>query len=235
MNARAHTGSVLTADRPGVPAADLADRPWLRRLQGAALVAAPVAGLATTLVWPQTPLDVASRLDVLAANAGRTQLAHLLNLVTVLLFVPALAGLHRLVSAHRPRTATVGTSLVAAGLVGWAGVLALSSAELQLARTLAGSSAVSAAESLQSSPVALVMTVLFLLCLFVGLVVLAVGLWRASVVPGWVPAAVAVAVVADIVASTVTAVVIAVWVLIGLSFTATARARVGSRRRSGGP
>jgi uncharacterized membrane protein YhaH (DUF805 family) len=97
--------------------------------------------------------------------------------------------------------------------------------ELQVARTLSGQDAVFAAEALQRSPVAGVMLVMFLLCTFVGLVVLAVALWRARVVPGWVPAAVGVAVVGDIVGSTVTPVVVAVWVLFAAAFASIARAR----------
>lgn len=203
----------------------LADRHSTRRLQAAALVAAPLVGLATTLVWPHTPVDVGERLEVLAGAAGRTQLAHLLNLLTILLFVPAVAGMHRLLQPHRPRGAAVGTGLVAAGLVGWSGVLALGSAELQVARTLTGDAAVTAAQALPASLVAVAMTAMFLLCTFLGLVVLTVAQWRAGVVPGWVPAAVGVAVVGDIVASTVTAVAVAVWVLLTVAFAAIARAR----------
>ena len=205
---------------------DLADRPWTRRLQGAALVAAPLVGLATTVVWPQTPLDVAARLDTLAGAAGQTQVAHLLNLVTILLFVPAVAGMHRLGQPHRPRATAVGTALVAAGLVGWSGVLALSSAELQVARSLTGSEAVAAAEALVGGAVAIAMTAMFLLCTFIGLIVLSIALWRARVVPGWVPAAVGVAVVGDIVGSTVTVVVITVWILLSAALATMAHARL---------
>lgn len=203
----------------------LVDRPKIRRMQATALVAAPLLGLAATLVWPHTPLDVAERLEILAGAAQRTQLAHLLNLVTILLFVPALAGMHRLLQPHRPRAAAVGTGLVAVGLVGWSGVLALGSAELQIARTLSGDAAVAAAGALPGSPVAVVMTAMFLLCTFIGLIVLTVAQWRADVVPGWVPVAVSIAVVGDVVASTVTAVAAAVWVLLALAFAAIARAR----------
>lgn len=216
--------ATLTAPAPTA----LPDRPGVRRLQSIALVAAPLAGLATTVVWPQTPLEIAERLDVLAATAGRTQVAHLLNLLTILLFVPAVAGMHRLLQPHRARAAAIGTGLVAAGLIGWSGVLALGSAELQLARTLPADTAVPAVEALQTSPVAIALTAMFLLSTFIGLVVLAVALWRAHVVPVWVPAAVTGAVVADIVASTVTAVVVAVWLLMTAAFAAMARARLAA-------
>jgi len=63
---------------------------------------------------------------------------------------------------------------------------------------------------------------------FLGLVVLTTALWRAGVVPAWVPAAVGVAVVGDAVASTVTAVVVTVWVLLTCALVAVARARAGS-------
>lgn len=78
---------------------------------------------------------------------------------------------------------------------------------------------------------AIAMTAGFLLCTVVGLVVLAVGLWRARVVPGWVPAAVGSAVVGDVVGSTVTAVVVLVWVVLAIALAAVARARVGSGER----
>lgn len=232
MRLRAAAQQHDLSDAPGSAASHdgstcLVDRPWTRRLQGAALVAAPLAGLATTIVWPQTPLEIAARLEVLAGSAGRTQLAHLLNLLTILLFLPAVAGMHRLLQPRRPRAAAIGTGLVAAGLIGWSGVLALGAAELQIASTLSGSAAVSAVEALQGSPVAIAMTAGFLLCTFIGLVVLTVALWRAKVVPGWVPTAVGLAVVGDVVASTFTAVIVAVWVLFAVAFAAIARMRIG--------
>lgn len=206
----------------------LSDPPTTRRAQAGALVAAPVAGLATTLVWPHTPIDVAERLAILADAADRTQVAHALNLVTIILFIPALAGMHRLLQPRRPRAAMIGSSLVAAGLVGWSGVLALSSAELQVARSLGADAGSVAAESLPSSPVAIAMTAMFLLCTFGGLIVLTLALWRAGVTAGWVPAAVGLAVVGDMAASTITVVVVGVWVLLTAAFTAIARARTAA-------
>lgn len=69
------------------------------------------------------------------------------------------------------------------------------------------------------------MTAMFLLGTFIGLIDLTVALWRARVVPGWVPVAVSLAVIGDTVASTVTAVAVAVWVLLAVAFLAIARAR----------
>lgn len=193
--------------------------------RAATLRAAPLSGLATTLVWPHTPLDVAERLAILADAAQRTQVAHALNLVTIVLFVPAVAGMYRLLQPRRPRAAMAGSSLVAVGLIGWSGVLALASAELQIARTAGADAGVAVAESLPGSPVAVAMTVMFLLCTFAGLIVLTVALWRARVVSGWVPAAAGLAVVGDMAASTITVVVVAVWVLLVVAFTAIARVR----------
>ena len=69
------------------------------------------------------------------------------------------------------------------------------------------------------------MMAMFLLCTFIGLVVLAVAMWRARLVPAWVPAAVSVAVLGDVVASTITAAAVAVWVLLAVAFAAIAAAR----------
>ncbi len=206
----------------------LTDHTTTRRLQATALIAAPIAGLATTLVWPRTPLDPAERLAILADAAERTQVAHLLNLLTILLFIPAVAGMYRLLQPRRRRAAVIGSSLVAAGLVGWSGVLATSSAELQIARNADGAAALAAAGSLPSSPVAVAMTAMFLLCTFGGLIVLTIGLWRSGVTPGWVPAAVALAVVGDMAASTLTVVVVTVWVLMTAAFAAVARPRIAA-------
>lgn len=204
----------------------LTDHATIRRFQGTALVAAPVAGLVTTLVWPRTPLDPAERLAILADAAERTQAAHLLNLLTILLFIPAVAGMHRLLQPRRRRAALIGSSLTAAGLVGWSGVLALSSAELQVARNADRASGLAVAQSLPSSPVAVAMTAMFLLCTFGGLLVLTIALWRSGVTPGWVPAAVALAVVGDMAASTLTVVAVTVWVLMTAAFGAIARTRI---------
>ena len=206
----------------------LTDHAAIRRSQATALIAAPIAGLVTTLVWPRTPLDPAERLAILADAAERTQVAHILNLLTILLFIPAVAGMYRLLQPRRRRAAMIGSSLVAAGLVGWSGVLALSSAELQVARNADGAAGLAAAESLPSSPVAVAMTAMFLLCTFGGLIVLTIGLWRSGVTPGWVPAAVALAVVGDMAASTLTVVVVTVWVLMTAAFAAIAHARISA-------
>ncbi len=204
----------------------LSDHTATRRSQAVALVAAPVAGLVTTLVWPRTPLDASERLAILADAAERTQVAHTLNLVTIVLFIPAVAGMYRLLQPRRPRAAMAGGSLVAAGLVGWSGVLMLSSAELQIARSMSGEAGLAAAESLPGSPVAIAMTAMMLLCTFGGLIVLTTALWRAGVTPGWVPVAVGAAVIGDMAASTLTVVAAAVWVLITAAFAAVARARI---------
>lgn len=201
------------------------DRPGIRRLQAAALVAAPLAGLATTLVFPATPLDVRQRLEVLAGNALQTQAAHLLTLLTIVCFVPAVAGMYRLLQPHRARAAAIGIGLVSAGLLGWSGTVAVGSAELALARALPLTEAAAAAQALQASVVANVMLAMFLLCTFSGLVTIAVALWRARVVPGWVAAAVSVAVATEIVASSVTTAVVATWALLVLSFGQMARVR----------
>ncbi len=157
---------------------DLKDSPAIRRLHIAALVAAPLAGLATTVVWPQTPIDVAGRLDVLAAAPARTQIAHLLNLLTILLFVPALAGMHRLLQPRRPRAAAAGAALVR-GARGMERCSRARQRRVADREHVAGRRRGVRGEALQSSPVAIAMTAMFLLCTFIGLVVLAVALWRA--------------------------------------------------------
>ncbi len=206
----------------------LTDHTTVRRAQASALVAAPIVGLVTALVWPRTPLDPADRLAILADAAERTQVAHVLTLLTILLFIPAVAGMYRLLQPRRRRAAMIGSSLVAAGLVGWSGVLATSSAELQVARHADGAAGLAAAQSLPGSPVAVAMTAIFLLCTFGGLIVLTIGLWRSGVTPGWVPAAVVLAVAGDMAASTLTVVVVTVWILMAAAFSAIARARIAA-------
>lgn len=192
---------------------DTASRTTATTAQGIALVVAPILGLATTLVWPETPLDLRERLTVLSEAGSRMDLAHALNLLTILAFGGAVLGMVRLLAGRKPRALTAGAVLSALGLIGWTAVLTLSAVEAQAARGPVTDDVVSLLEGLQVSPVIAALTAMFLLGLSSGLIVLAVTLRRARVVPTWVPVAICLAVVIDMVASTFTIAVVVVWVL----------------------
>ncbi len=113
--------------------------------------------------------------------------------------------------------AHVGGALAFAGIVGWSGTTALGLAELEMAKGAERAAMVALVDRIQSSVGAALFLAMFLLGMFIGLIVLAVGLWRAGVAPRWVPLLVVAAVVLDVVGSTEQVAVAVVWVLLSLA------------------
>ena len=185
-----------------------------RRAAALSLIAAPPLGLAATQVWPDNPADPAARLGVIAASSDRYLAGNLITLLVIVLFVPAVLALVRVLRARRTRLSRVGSALAALGIVGWSGTTAISAVELEMAKGGDRAAMVALADRIQSSVVPGVFLVMFLLGLFIALLVLAIGLWRAGVAPAWVPAAVVVAVALDVVASTEQFAVALVWTLL---------------------
>lgn len=185
-----------------------------RRAAAVSLIAAPLLGLPTSQIWPDNPIDPADRLGVIAENSGRYVAANLMTVLMIVLFVPAILGLVHLLRGRKPRLSHVGGALAGLGIVGWSGVTALTSIEVEMAKAADRAAMVDLAERFQSSVGPAVFLVMFLLGLFVGLIVLAIGLWRAGLVRAWVPIAVVAAVVIDVVASTEQLAVAVVWGLL---------------------
>lgn len=154
-----------------------------RTVAGLCLIAAPVALGAALLIHPGE--GEAGLVQTIADNPGRTEAASLLIILSTVLFVPALMGVLNLVRGRGVTLVHVGAGLMLVGVIGhavWSGfqvVLAgLTRSGLdqrQLAAAIEGSGPPPAG--------LMVIMFMFLVGFFLGLVVLAAGLWRSRTVP----------------------------------------------------
>jgi hypothetical protein len=155
----------------------------------AALPAAPLTTLLGVLLRPSTPDSVGGTLDVIAANQGRWLAAAVLSVAGQLLFVPAGIALARLLRSAGSRAGAIGGALLVTTGALHVGVLGYTMAQIPLAEA----GAVAAAEAMFESPAFLVLLLPTLLTVYVGIVLVAVALWRTRLTPRWVPVALVVA------------------------------------------
>jgi hypothetical protein len=189
---------------------DPGDTAQRRLLIAASCVLAPAALLAAFLIGPSMAYDDAatSLTDVAAGRATSVAQAMLL-LISSALFVPVLIGA---VNLLRRRGRTVGTLGAIAFLAGICGHLMLVGTRLVLVQMAAPGANRTAMVDLAHRLGRGVFTVItpLELCFDIGLVLMFIGLRRASAVPTWVLAViVAVAVAAGVLGSTKAAFVIA--------------------------
>jgi len=184
-----------------------------RTLAGLCIIAAPVAGLAATVVAPPAALDVGERLTIVTEYSTRFLAANLLAVLLQILLVPALLGLLHLLKGREVALGHIGGGLALAGVFGYMGVLATEFVVLQMAQG-DRREMISLAERVYGSVGFAVFLMMFLFGLLLGLIVLSVALWRARIAPIWVAVCIALASVLDLVASTSTVAVVLAWILL---------------------
>ncbi|HVE69133.1 MAG TPA: hypothetical protein VNB64_11175 [Solirubrobacteraceae bacterium] len=98
-----------------------------RRAAALAWVAGPLLFLADNLLHPKEygTGEEAQQLAEIAGNYERWQVAHLLGLGAIFLFVPAVLGLAFAIRRRAPTAGLVGGALCVAGALGFASVIAL--------------------------------------------------------------------------------------------------------------
>jgi hypothetical protein len=190
-----------------------------RTLAGLCLIAAPLAGLAATVVHPPAALDIGERLTMVAEYPTRFLASNLLAVLVQILLVPALLGLLHLLKGRGVVLGHIGGGLALAGVFGYMGVLATEFVVLEMA---AGGrqEMIALAERVYGSVGFGIFLLMFLLGLLLGFIILSVALWRARIAPIWAAACIAVGSVLDFVASTSTLAVVLTWILflIGLGW-----------------
>lgn len=184
-----------------------------RTLAGLCLIAAPVAGLAATVVAPPAALDIGERLAIVAEYSTRFLASNLLALLLQILLVPALLGLLHLLKGRGVVLGHIGGGLALAGVFGYMGVLATEFVLLEMAEG-GRQEMIALAERVYGSVGFGIFLLLFLFGLLLGLLILSVALWRARIVPIWAAACIALASVLDFVASTSTVAVVLAWILL---------------------
>lgn len=170
-----------------------------RTVAGLCLIAAPLLLGVALLLHPGE--GEAGLVQTIADNPGRTEAASLLIIASSVLFVPALMGIVNLVRDRGVTLVHIGVGLALIGVIGhavWSGfqvVLAgLTRSDLDQAQLVA------AVEGSGPPPAGLIVVMLmFLVGFFLGLIVLAAGLWRSRIVPKWVPLGLVLIAVSDFV------------------------------------
>ncbi len=195
-----------------------------RRLAALCLLAWVPLALAWAIIWPTNPEDTGAAFTSAAAHNGAWQLAASLMAVCFAVAVPALVATLALVDGRRGRRlATTGALLAAAGFVAdsMAGMFSLMMA------VLAGepdrANMLDAWNTFGSRPASLV-TVVFILLGHLGLILLALGLWRARLTGWWVPLVIFAGMVVETVVPSGHHGSVATAVLIGAGFVGIFRA-----------
>jgi hypothetical protein len=199
------------------------------------LAVASVGQLVQLVITPVTEGESAAAKNVAKAVAHPTamQAAAWLDL-TILFFLPALAVVAYLAKARTTRIGWVG-SVIAIGttLPGIAYALA---PDVLYVGAIHGHVTAGSIDAYNNSGVVELATVIFLIGHVVGLVLLAIALWRAGSVPRWAAICLAVYPVLEIAgggSSDLRAVGVVAYLLLIAGFGACARALVGSSRLAG--
>ena len=161
----------------------------------AALVVAPALFLLSNLLHPEefAPDHEAAQLAKIAESYGRWQAAHVVSLVSLLVFAIAVVGLAVVVRAN-PRASWAGGALGIAGLIGLSGALTIDGFAWGIAGEVWGRSddagkrtAELVLNDLQHSEWALPFYLLAVLWIL-GVIVLGAAAARAGIVPLWAAA-----------------------------------------------
>jgi hypothetical protein len=167
-----------------------------RRSTAVALLIAPVAGLAATILLPTSP-DAAAQLALIEAQPARWTGANALLLISFLCFAGALLGL---TGSFRARGSRLGVHAAVVAALGWAlhvGPVAYVMAQYPLAHHPERAEAAELAEAMFTAPTFVVLIVPVLLATVAGTLALAVALWRTRLAPRWAAVTLVAALVAD--------------------------------------
>ena len=160
------------------------------RLGSAALIGAPLALFAGTVVHPGLDTNAAAQLAIIDGEPGRWYATHLLGLLAMVLFVPAVLALAEIVARREPALARVGGALALAGVVGFSGIVTMFGfVAFEMAGEGERSQMADLFHRLNTEP-AVVAPIRGLAFAFpAGIACLAAGLFRARVAPAWACAA----------------------------------------------
>lgn len=146
------------------------------------LIAAPLFGLLGLLLLPTVPAEPAQQLAVIAEAADRWLTANLVFITSQVLLVPAMLLLAWLLRSAGSRTGAAGAILMSLGAVLHVGVLGFVTAQLPIAQA----DATFAVEEMFGAAFAALL-IPTLLTTYVGVILVAIGVWRTRIAPRWAP------------------------------------------------
>lgn len=160
-----------------------------KTIAGMCMMAAPLFLLVGMVIHPERKTDEAEQLAVVAANLDEWFVSHLLVLFSIVLVVPAILGLMHMLREREVAWGHVGGGLAMIGVLALIGVVSIDGLVLwQMAAT--GETATMTALYTSFTDTAGIFIPLYLLSLAfaVGVLILAMGLYRARAVQWWMPA-----------------------------------------------
>ena len=169
-----------------------------RTLAGICLITQPFLNLISVAISPQQSTDTSEQLAMIGANPTRFLISSLLDLLWLVLLIPAVLGLLHLLRARGALLGHIGCGFVLAGAVGAAAYRGLNLAQLQVAQSALDQGQVLAAFG-QASLGSVVVMLISAIGLIVGYALLAVGLWRTRAAPRGASALIVAFLVVDIV------------------------------------
>jgi hypothetical protein len=167
-----------------------------RTVAGLCLIAAPLVLLLALLFHPGE--GEAGLVQTVAEHPGRVEASNLLIVLSSVLFVPALIGLLRPVRGRGVILVHIGVGLALIGVIGhavWAGFQVVLVGMVQSGVDREQLSAM--VEGGPPNAGFVVVMLMFLAGFFLGMIVLAVGLWRSRVIPRWAAVCIALAPLLD--------------------------------------
>jgi hypothetical protein len=160
------------------------------------MVVAPVVLLVAAVIHPASDMNEATQVATIADNLDAWYVAHLLALVSIALMVPAVLGLMHMLREREVAFGHVGGGLAMLGLLAFAGIVGM---ELVMWQMVAGGStreAVALLERLNDTAGIVIPFIFVSFGFALGLVCLAIGLYRARAVQSWMAVLVAVGAIA---------------------------------------
>jgi len=153
-----------------------------RTLAGICLIIQPFINLISVAISPLQSTDTSEQLAMIGAYPTRFLISSLLDLLWLLLLIPAVLGLLHLLRARGTLLGHIGGAFALAGAVGAAAYRGVNLAQLQVAQSGLDQGEVLAAFG-QASLGSVVVMLMSAIGLIVGYALLAVGLWRTRAAP----------------------------------------------------
>lgn len=205
-------------------------RNFRRAVSGVCLILAPLAfgGADVIRLYIEGGLSGEEQLSAIAANSGLWAVVTILNMVGLLLFVPAILGLMHLLRERSTVLSHVGGGLALVGVLGFVGHNAgyfgfmggLATSEMSQEQML------QFVGHMETSVSVIMYVLMFLLGFQFGPLLLGIGLYRTRVVPRWTAGLVILGMVLWIVAGFTPAsesmvAIVAVWILFSVGLGST--------------
>jgi hypothetical protein len=145
------------------------------------LVLAASCDLLESVISPLTTSTTAADVSAIAAHQGRFVLSVLIGLVATLAYLPGMVGLAATTVPRAPWASRIAAGLALVGLSGWMGIRMGQAVELQGVRDgVPRSTTAGLIDHLGSNPIGSAIVLVFLAGTMLGMIALAVAVWRAG-------------------------------------------------------